>query len=38
MMAETAFVNAGFNVAQPTEFAQRMYALLKVSMGIDKDA
>ena len=38
MLTETALINSGYSVEQPTEFAKRFYKLFNGAMGIAKDA
>lgn len=38
MLTETALINSGFAISNPTEFARRFYKLFNGAMGIPKDA
>lgn len=38
MLTETALINSGYSIENPTEFAKRFYKLFNGAMGISKDA
>lgn len=38
MLSETAMVNSGYQISNPSDFSKRFYKLFNGAMGIPKDA